>query len=193
MTCCIISWAYRGQTRRGDDIEMTGDKSHGRRNISREGRISAIFWLKRYKNAKLLVNLNLKNIRVKYHYAQKKSVWSSKWYKCHFIEKYINCRDTIFSFWFEEGRQFFWERAKGKGCPLLPLPANEGEDSENAVCSCKQMAGNYLQFAIYTPVLALSPARRLSFSALSFHPGAIHRLPGNCQRSAPRNAGVAGQ
>lgn len=39
--------------------------------------------------------------------------------------------------------------------------------------------------------------RRLSFSwlfsALSFHPGAIHRLPGNCQRSAPRNAGVAGQ
>lgn len=85
------------------------------------------------------------------------------------------------------------ERVKGKGYPLLPLPANEGEDSENAVCSCKQMVGNYLQFAIYTPVLALSPARRLSFSALSFHPGAIHRLPGNCQRSAPRNAGVAGQ
>ena len=69
---------------------------------------------------------------------------------------------------------------------------------ENTVCSCKQMAGNYLQFAIYTSVLPFSPSiRRLSFLwlflALSFHPEAIHRLPGNCQRSAPRNAGVAGQ
>jgi len=52
-----------------------------------------------------------------------------------------------------------------------------------------------------TPIL-LFPAsavpHRLSFSCLPFRrcasaPGAIHRLPGNCQRSAPRNAGVAGQ
>lgn len=71
---------------------------------------------------------------------------------------------------------------------------------ENTICSCKQMVGNYLQFAIYTsvPPPPFTPStRRLSFSwlfsALSFHPGAIHRLPGNCQRSAPRNAGVAGQ
>lgn len=81
--------------------------------------------------------------------------------------------------------------------------------SENTVCSCKQMAGNYLQFAVYADILLLPLPLFLSlflahfcrltvsfswlFSALSFHPGAIHRLPGNCQRSAPRNAGVAGQ
>lgn len=106
------------------------------------------------------------------------------------------------------GSAQFWERERRESeCPFLPLPVDAllwiriggGRSSlENTVCSCKQMAGNYLQFGIYTLVPPFSPStRRLSFSwlfsALSFHPGAIHRLLGNCQRSAPRNAGVAGQ
>lgn len=58
------------------------------------------------------------------------------------------------------------ERAKGESeCPLLPLPVDARDEDwrrseqspENTVCSCKQMAGNYLQFAIYTSVLPFSP------------------------------------
>lgn len=60
------------------------------------------------------------------------------------------------------------ERAKGESeCPLLPLPVDARDEDwrrseqspENTVCSCKQMAGNYLQFAIYTSVLPLLPHR----------------------------------
>lgn len=123
--------------------------------------------------------------------------------QCEYLMWFLRCylnnhmRGST-QFWGRERR----ERANAPSCRflwILAMRIGGGQSSlENTVCSCKQMAGNYLQFAIYTSVSPFSPStRRLSFSwlfsALSFHPGAIHRLPGNCQRSAPRNAGVTGQ
>lgn len=68
----------------------------------------------------------------------------------------------------EEARNFGGEsEGRESECPLLPLPVDARDEDwrrseqspENTVCSCKQMAGNYLQFAIYTSVLPLLPHR----------------------------------
>lgn len=67
MTCCIISWAYRGQTRRGDDVEKAGAISRMGAEAFLKKAEYALF-LKKYKNIKLF-NSKFKNIRVKYYYA----------------------------------------------------------------------------------------------------------------------------
>lgn len=166
MTCCIISWAYRGQTRRGDDIETVGDKvGMGADTFLEKARILAIFRLKIYKDIKIFVNSNLKNIRIKYHYAKKILFYLVLNYINVVLRMYKLLRDYIFSFRKTDtekadnssggrGREKK-ERAKKKRCSSCRFLRTK---EKNAVCSCKQMAGNYLQFAIYTPVLALSPA-----------------------------------